>query len=536
MKRFKHITVRNKILLGYFCIILFFMGLGIYYVNATRKISRATRKIELRNFTEVELVSEIQRNVLIVKNLQSRIYYLQKDEQLLEIKKHLNIYDSKISQLISELEELGKNEPDTLRMIYGIKSLFQQYRDLVYKEVQEGIKERVYWEFTEPVVLKQLEEQLSDLHNEDVSIFSLALGNIDYLARGIRNSYVWTLLILIFLSIGIACWIARIIVKPIMNLMMGMRNLGNGNLNYKIGPKSNDEIGALQTGFITMAERLKLAHDALQKEKDGLELKVKERTKDLEQSQTYLIEINKELKQVQAQLIQSAKMAAIGLLAGGVAHEINNPLTGVLNNVELIKLEMAAKNNFAPSDFKELLDIIEESALRCKRIVQGLLEFSHVGKGVPETALVNEVLEKTISLAANELRIENIKIVKELASGRPLVRVDVNRFRQVILNIINNARWALGNKLQAELKIKTSLSEDKMFVIIEISDNGCGIKKEHLPHIFEPFFTTKKVGEGTGLGLSISYQIIKELNGILEAESEGKDRGTTFRIKLPAII
>lgn len=536
MKKFKDFTVRNKILLGYFCIIVFFIGLGAYYVNATKKISQASRKIELRNFTEVELVTEIQKNVLIVKNLQGRIYYAQKDTQLLEIKKHLDIYAPKTVQLISELEELGENEPTALKMVSSIKGLFLKYRDLVYQEIQEGIKGNVYRELSEPTVLKQLENELSDLYNEDVSIFSLALGNIDYLARGIRDSYAWALLILIFLSIGIACWIAGIIVKPIMNLIMGMRKLGNGNLDYKIRGKNKDEIGALQTGFMAMAGRLKLAHDALQKEKDSLEIKVSERTKDLEQSQMYLIKINEELKQTQAQLIQSAKMAAIGLLAGGVAHEINNPLTGVLNNVELIKMEMAAKNNFAPSDFKGLLDIIEESALRCKQIVQGLLEFSHVGKDSPEPALINEVLEKTISLAANEIRLGNIRIVKELAPSLPLVRIDVNRFRQALLDIINNARWALRNKPQAELKLKTLLSEDKMLVIIEISDNGCGIDKEILPHIFEPFFTTKKVGEGTGLGLSISYQIVKELNGILEAESEGKDCGATFRIKLPAII
>lgn len=535
MKKFKDITVRNKILLGYFCIIVFFIGLGIYYVDATNKISRASRTIELHNFTAVELITEIQRNVLTVKDLQSRIYYVQKDQQLLDIKKHLDIYASKVAQLISELEELGKDEPETLKMVSGIKALFRQYRDLIYKEIQRGVKEKVYWEFSEPAVLKQLEEQLNDLHNEDVSIFSLALGNIDNLARRIRDSYILALLILIFLSIWIACRIAGIIVKPIMNLIAGMRKLGNGNLDYKIGVKNNDELGALQTGFMAMAGRLKSAHDALEKERDGLEIKVRERTKDLKESQTYLIEINKELKKTQAQLIQSAKMAAIGLLAGGVAHEINNPLTGVLNNVELIKLEMAAKEDFSPSDFKGLMNIVEESALRCKRIVQELLEFSHAGKGAPEPALINEVLEKTIALGASEMRFENIKIVKELASGRPLVRVDVCRLQQVFLNIITNARWALRNRPHAELKIKTLLSEDKKFVIIEISDNGCGIEDENLPHIFEPFFTTKKVGEGTGLGLSISYQIIQELNGVLEAESEGKDKGTTFRIKLPAI-
>lgn len=208
-------------------------------------------------------------------------------------------------------------------------------------------------------------------------------------------------------------------------------------------------------------------------------------------SRVYLIELNEELKKTQEQLIQSAKMAAVGLLAGGVAHEINNPLTGILNNVQLIKFALEARKDFSGPDFNELLDIVAKSALRCKQIVQGLLEFSRIDKGVFEATAMNEILEKVILLADDEIKLEDIKIIKEFAQELPLVSIERNRFEQVILDLVNNARWALKQKKPAQIKIKTFTTKDKKFVIVEISDNGCGIEKENLNRIFEPFSLLK---------------------------------------------
>lgn len=527
----KNIKIKNKLLFGYFAVIFLFFILGIYFVKSTEEISQKSRNVELYNFTAVELIDEIQKNILIINELQNRAGYIDNDAQLRIVKKHADIYCFKVTQLITELESLTKNKTGIFKSVSEIKTLFQEYCALPN---QKNLKEEKTLSLDSSPVLKQLAEILNDLHNEEISIFSSELGSIDRLAKKIRYSYACALLIGIILSILIAYKIADIIVKPIMSLVNGMRSIGKGNLDYKIKIKSADEIGILQTGFLEMAALLKIAHDTLQKERDGLEIKVKERTKDLEQSKASLIKTNEELKQIQSQLIQSEKMAAVGLLAGGVAHEINNPLTGVLNTLQLMKLEISAKNSPIQDDFKELLNLIEESALRCKKIVRELLEFSRAGKGALETISINATLEKNIALACHETQLENVELTKELSANCPLVRIDFNRFQQVILNIINNALWALRKMPEKKLKIKTQFSEDKKFAVIEITDNGCGIKKENLAHIFEPFFTTKDVGEGTGLGLSVSFQIIKELNGILEAESEGENKGTTFRIKLPA--
>ncbi len=239
------------------------------------------------------------------------------------------------------------------------------------------------------------------------------------------------------------------------------------------------------------------------------------------------------LQATQSQLVQSAKMAALGQLAGGVAHEINNPLTGVLNNIQLIKMEMDDKG-CDPQTFKEILDVVEEAAMRCKRITTGLLDFSRSDKKSYQPTDLSMVVKKTIDLAGHDMKLDNIKIVSEFASNLPPILADANQLQQIFLNLINNARWAVKAKPDATISVKTYASSFDKTVNIEISDNGCGIDKEHLKRLFEPFFTTKKPGEGTGLGLSICYGIIKEHRGTVMVNSE-VGLGTTFKITFPQV-
>ncbi len=242
------------------------------------------------------------------------------------------------------------------------------------------------------------------------------------------------------------------------------------------------------------------------------------------------------LKETQDQLVQSAKMASIGLLAGGVAHEINNPLTGVLNNVQLIKMIVAKKKDFSIDDFKELLDPIEESARRCSTITRSLLEFSRASRGALQNFSLNEMVEKVIILIEHELKLQNIAVQGELKSDLPQIKGDPQLIQQVIFNIISNAKWSMQKKPGkhgGSIVIKTDYHPAENSISLEISDTGVGISKENLDKIFDPFFTTKQVGEGTGLGLSIVYNIIKEHNGMITVDSD-VDKGTTFKILLPA--
>ncbi len=251
-----------------------------------------------------------------------------------------------------------------------------------------------------------------------------------------------------------------------------------------------------------------------------------------------LLDASKEFAVIQSQLVQTEKMASIGQLAGGVAHEINNPLTGVLNNVQLIKMMAGTSQEFNQLELKEMLDVIEESALRCKKITESLLDFSHASMGAFQTVSLNVIIDKITGLIGNEMRLRSIFIQKELQANLPTVQGDPQLLQQVIVNLISNAKWAIEKKFVKSgglITIKTKIKEDDKCVQVDISDNGVGIPEDKLDKIFEPFFTTKQVGSGTGLGLYIVSNIIRKHRGVIQVESRVNE-GATFKISLPAAL
>ncbi len=263
----------------------------------------------------------------------------------------------------------------------------------------------------------------------------------------------------------------------------------------------------------------------------GVDRDITERKKAEEQLQ----QAYEQLKTTQFQLVQSAKMASVGQLAGGVAHEINNPLTGVLNNVQLIKMEAELKKDFSIEDFKGLLNVIEESALRCKKITESLLSFSRAATGKFVLLSLNELTEKVVTLINYEMKLQNIAILTELQANLPQVLGDPQLLQQIIFDLIGNAKWAIEKKMPKTsrvITVKTSYYPESRHVLISVSDTGIGIPPENLGKIFEPFFTTKPVGEGTGLGLSIVYGIVKQHSGDIKAESQF-GQGAIFKISLP---
>lgn len=237
-------------------------------------------------------------------------------------------------------------------------------------------------------------------------------------------------------------------------------------------------------------------------------------------------------------LTLEAKKAALAQLASIVAHEINNPLTGVLNNVQLIKMIAEGKDTFSLEEFKELLDVIEESALRCTKITGALLEFSHSIKNHFQPVSVNAIIENVVASLGNDSAFKDISLEKDIASELPDVAANTPLLQQVIIDIIFNAAWAIKEKSQAGrgvITVKTSFSPEFKTVAILISDTGIGISKENIPKIFSPFFTTKRAGEGIGIGLATAQAIVKKHKGTIEIDSE-VDKGTTFKILLPAIV
>jgi two-component system NtrC family sensor kinase len=241
----------------------------------------------------------------------------------------------------------------------------------------------------------------------------------------------------------------------------------------------------------------------------------------------YVLKNITEISRLKAQLHHADKLASLGLLVSGVAHEINNPLTGVLAYTELLMMELTDK------EMKTKSEKILESAGRCKKIVDNLLTFSRQQTSSKSLEFINTIIDRTIDFRSYWLRTNNIEIVKDYGTI-PSIVVDSQQIQQVLLNILLNAEQAITSQdtHRGKITFVTRYDKDSHKVVIRITDNGPGIPPDMLPMIFDPFFTTKPVGSGTGLGLSISHGIIIEHGGSISAESQ-EGQGTTFVIELP---
>jgi PAS domain S-box-containing protein len=236
------------------------------------------------------------------------------------------------------------------------------------------------------------------------------------------------------------------------------------------------------------------------------------------------IRMRKELEKTQIQLLQAEKMASLGKLAAGVAHQLNNPLGGIILFTKLIMEEY----DLEPSVIEDL-DRILKDAQRCRDTVKELLEFARQTRQEKRPHDINRAISRTLFLLENQAIFQNIKIDKQLDTDLPLVLADIQQLNHVFMNIILNAAQAMeGN---GKLTIRTSLSPSKDNVQIEVSDNGPGIPPHVLPHIFDPFFTTKDEGKGTGLGLSVAYGIVENHGGKITARSRTGE-GATFTVEL----
>jgi signal transduction histidine kinase len=234
-----------------------------------------------------------------------------------------------------------------------------------------------------------------------------------------------------------------------------------------------------------------------------------------------------ERARLEVQLIRSDKLSSVGVLAAGVAHEINNPLTTILGYAKLLLEERPPEDRDRPA-----LALVAEEAQRVQQIVRNLLDFSRQESGEVALDSLNALIERTLNLAAPNLRKRGITVERHLARDLPAVRVEGRRLEQVFVNLLTNAAQAMAEG--GVLTVRSALKEGSSTVFAEFSDTGTGIAAEHLPRIFDPFYTTKGPGEGTGLGLAISQRILADHGGEIEVESE-LGVGTTFRVSLPAI-
>ncbi|MFA5500381.1 MAG: ATP-binding protein [Candidatus Omnitrophota bacterium] len=269
-------------------------------------------------------------------------------------------------------------------------------------------------------------------------------------------------------------------------------------------------------------EDLERSFETIEKMNIDLQAKIEQRTEELRSSNEKLKSAMKDLEEAQDQLIRSERLASVGHLAAGMAHELNNPVGAIRSYIQDVMEEIE------PEDSKwKRLKMAEKATGRCKRIVMDLLTFSRENKDLKVND-INEIVEKTISVALEEISNPRIKMTRDLSGDLPKVKGDSRQIQQVFMNIIMNASAAIAN--DGEITIKTYSGPEN--VSIEVTDNGEGIPEDIQGKIFDPFFTTKSPGRGTGLGLAISYNIIKRFNGDIRVKS-ALGKGTVFTIVLP---
>ncbi len=303
--------------------------------------------------------------------------------------------------------------------------------------------------------------------------------------------------------------VARRISEPIHAMALAAQKVAGGDYSMKVQSNSQDELGYLASSFNTMTSELERAHQALTDSADDLERKVEQRTA--------------ELKAMQAHLLKTEKLAAVGKLAAGVAHEINNPLTGILTNSSLMLQDLAEDH-----PWRDDVQTIVNETLRCRRIVKGLLDFARQTKPQRSLLDMNQVVEDVLALVRNQASFRNIQISLDLAQDLPTVLADGDQMRQVVLNIVLNAADVMPDG--GRLRVSSRPARGQKGVELRISDTGPGIPDEIKARLFEPFFTTKKTG--TGLGLAIAYGMVERHLGSLWVETT-PGKGSTFVIVIP---
>ena len=341
---------------------------------------------------------------------------------------------------------------------------------------------------------------------------SLALLDEALFKQGLAlTAYVVIFVLAVSLFLGIINY--KIVTHPVQELANAMEHAAGGDLDYSVQIKSVDEIGVLASTFNSMIKDLKSARDQREQWTQTLEAEIEKKTE--------------EIQKTSLNLVQTEKLASLGRMAAGVAHEINNPLTGVVTFAHLLKKRF-------PQDSAEVedLNVIIEQSERCSKIIKNLLTFARATPSEKGKVSINDVLNRTIFMVQNQEKFHHIKFHSTLEDSQFIIVGDSSQFQQIFLNMFINAADAMGGRGNITVSTRTVNENDITNVEIEFTDEGAGIKEEDLPKLFEPFFTTKPVGKGTGLGLSVSHGIVKHFGGNIKVKS-ALGKGTSFFVRLP---
>lgn len=354
-------------------------------------------------------------------------------------------------------------------------------------------------------------------------LIKLPLGDLDTaVQRSSREFFFLAAFVTIVLASSLIFFTRRRIKDPLNAIIEASEVVATGNYSTRldIGPNQLDDIRTLSKAFNHMLNNLESANLELQNWSRQLEYKV--------------LKKSEELREVQNELINIEKIASLGKLSSSVAHEINNPLSGILVYAKLVQKKL--RNPHLEPEDREMvlkyLKLIEDETKRCGDIVKGLLDFSRQNQDHFEPRHLHDIVNETYSLMLHSVTIANISFTTDLAAGKDCIYCNSNQVKQAFVAILVNSTEAISGN--GEIQISTR-NPDEETIRIDFTDNGSGISPENMPHIFEPFFTTKHTGTGIGLGLSIVHGIVLTHNGKIDVMSDPGKR-TTLSITLPLCI
>jgi two-component system, NtrC family, sensor kinase len=524
-------SIGMKIILSVVGMILFVNG-GLAYLFLTIQRENLDRAI-LRSASQLsETIKKSIHNDML-ENRKEAAYKIMETIGLQEGIEKVRVYSSEGKILFSsDNTEVGQMVDQKAEACFGCHSEARPLERLATSE-----RSRIFFsehnEDSHPVnhrVLGIINPMYNDSHCSSAACHAhpksqKVLGVIDVtmdlskvdrqMTSARRQVLVVTVVSVVAIFIIVALILLHFIEKPVKELVLGTRRISGGDLNHFIDVTTNDEMGLLATSFNQMTMNLHNAHKQIQEGIRNLEEKVEERTR--------------ELKATQSQLLHSEKLAAVGALAATVAHEINNPLTGVYTYIRLMerKIDQGQYGQEEIAKFKVYLDTMRREVERTTAIVQNLLDFTRPKEPVRKPMNLIKVVEESLALISNKVNLHHIVVVK-LLNPLPEVQADPSHMKQVFLNLLVNACEAMEEG--GTLTIRSDYHPDANTVTISVRDTGVGIEEKDRARIFDPFFSTK--AKGTGLGLSVVNGIVARHSGKMEIDS-APGKGTDFRVTLP---
>ncbi len=584
--KFKDLKVGTKQILGFGSILIIMAGVNIFSITVMNYLRSEIDDFKENLLPRALAISEINYNSSNLRREQLQVAFA-KDEKLRQ---------DAIALLITYIDKINENVDlyENLRLEYGSEEEYSAEEERLYSAFDQKWEEyqdlsfeffKLSSEYKNQQALELLNGQARDVFNEYstglTELVEIYKKNVIEAAEQAGRAYEGTrfittvlLIIAVLLSILLTIIIVRLIIIPVYRLEIAAKKVADDDLDVQVKITSNDELGQLSKSFNQMTLSLKEAKDkeSVQKEKlrmqwevlreTNQELEIKSKHLEKQKSKTEKKNIQLEdamakLKETQNQLVQSEKMASVGQLTAGIAHEINNPINFISSNINPLKRDLEdilallsrydetlkkcgsreefnnienykeeIEYSFLLNEIKQLLNGIDEGAKRTTEIVRGLRNFSRLDEEDKKLANINEGIESTLLMLRNQLK-DRIEVIKDFGDIPPILCYP-GQLNQVVMNVLNNA----GQSIEGKGKIIIHTKSEDLNIVISIKDTGKGMTDEVREHIFEPFYTTKDVGRGTGLGLSISYGIVQDHNGQIEVKSK-PEKGTEFIITLP---